>query len=64
MLCLENIWRTNKHARSVEKIVSWKEMKITCLVNQSIMTKMILNLEDDGSFLTKSIEMEHCMKDP
>jgi len=58
------MWRTNKHARSVEKIVPWKEMKITCLVNQSIMTKMILNLEDDRSFLIKSIEIKHCLKDP
>ena len=39
-------------------MVSWAEIKITCLVSQSTMTKIVSNLEDDGSFSMKSIEME------
>ena len=39
-------------------IVSWAGIKITCLVSQSTITKIVSNLEDDGSFLMKSIEME------
>ena len=39
-------------------MVSWAGIKITCLVSQSTMTKIVSNPEDDRSFLMKSIEME------
>jgi len=39
-------------------MVSWAEIKIACLVSQLTMTKIMLNLEDDRSFLMKSIEIE------
>jgi len=39
-------------------MVSWARIKIACLVNQSTMTKIVSNLEDNGSFLIKSIEIE------
>ena len=34
------------------------EMNIACLVSWLTMTKIMLNLEDDRSFLMKSIKME------
>jgi len=33
-------------------------MKIVCLVSWSIMTKIVLNLENDSSFQMKSIEID------
>jgi len=62
----------NRHAKSVDVIVLWAGMKITCLVSWSTMTKIVSNSEDDRSFLMKSIEMEFhghsgmgsCLKDP
>ena len=39
-------------------MVSWAGIKIACLVSQSTMTKIVSNLEDDRSFLIKSMEME------
>ena len=39
-------------------MVSWVGIKIAYLVSQLTMTKIVSNLEDDGSFLIKSIEME------
>ena len=62
----------NRHAKSVNMMVSWAGIKIACLVSQSTMTKIVSNLEDDGSFLMKSIEMEFhsrsgmgsCLRDP
>jgi len=48
----------NRCAKSVDVIVLWAGIKITCLVSQSTMTKIVSNLEDDGSFLIKSIEMD------
>jgi len=61
----------NRHAKSVDVMVSWAGIKIACLVSQSTMTKIVSNLEDDGSFLMKSIKMEfhshsgmgNCLKD-
>ena len=47
----------NRHAKSVDMIVSWAEIKIACLVSQLTMTKIVLNL-DNGSFLMKSIKIE------
>jgi len=48
----------NRHAKSMDVMVSWAEIKIACLVSRSTMTKIVSNLEDDGSFSMKSIEME------
>ena len=62
----------NRHAKSVNVMVSWAGIKITCLVSQSTITKIVSNLEDDRSFSMKSIEMEFygrlgmgsCLRDP
>jgi len=43
------------HEEQTDIIVSWAEIKITYLVNWSIITRIVSNSEDDGSF---SIEME------
>ena len=48
----------NRCAKSVDVMVSWAGIKITYLVSRSTMTKIVSNLEDDGSFSMKSIEME------
>jgi len=53
-------------------MVSWAGVKIVCLVSWLTMTKIVSNLEDDGSFSMKSIEMElhgysgmgSCLRDP
>jgi len=39
-------------------MVSWAGIKITYLVSQLTVTKIVLNPKDDGSFSMKSIEME------
>ena len=56
--CLENIWRMKRYAKSKDMMMSWTEIKIACLVSQSTITRIVLNLDDDGSFSIKSIEME------
>ena len=48
----------NRCAKSMDVMVSWARIKITCLVSQSTMTKIVLNPEDDGSFSMKFIKME------
>ena len=48
----------NRHAKSVDVMMSWAGIKIACLVSQLTMTKIVSNLENDRSFLMKSIEME------
>ena len=48
----------NRRVKSVNVMVSWAEIKIACLVSQSTMTKIVSNLEDDGSFSMKFKEME------
>jgi len=48
----------NRHAKSVDVMVSWTGIKIACLVSRLTMTKIVSNLEDDRSFSMKSIEME------
>ena len=48
----------NKCAKSEDVMVSWVRIKIVCLINWSTMTKIVSNLEDNGSFSMKSIEME------
>jgi len=42
----------------MDVMVLWVEIKIVCLVSQSIMTKIVSNLEDNRSFLMKYIEMK------
>jgi len=42
----------------MDMMVSWARIKIAYLVSQLTMTKIVSNLEDDRSFLMKSIEME------
>ena len=62
----------NRHAKSVNMIMSWTEIKITYLVSWLTITKIVSNLEDDRSFSMKSIEMEFhghlgmgsCLRDP
>ena len=62
----------NRHAKSTDMMVSWAGIKIACLVSWLTMTKIVSNLEDDRSFLMKSIEMEFhghsgigsCLRDP
>jgi len=48
----------NRHANSEDVMVSWAGIKITCLVSQLTMTKIVSNLEDDRSFSMKPIEIE------
>ena len=48
----------NRCAKFTDIMVSWAEIKIICLVSWSTMTKIVSNLEDDGSFSIKFIEME------
>ena len=48
----------NRHAKSVDMMISWAKIKIAYLVSQSTMNKIVSNSEDDGSFLIKFIEME------
>ena len=62
----------NRCAKSMDVMVSWTGVKIAYLVSWLTMTKIVSNLEDDGSFSMKSIEMEFhsrsvmgsCLKDP
>ena len=45
-------------ASLVEVMVSCVRMKMFCVDSQSTMTRMVSKLEDGGSFLMKSMEME------
>ena len=62
----------NKYAKFMDMMVSWAEIKIACLVSWLTMTRIMSNLEDNGSFSIKSIEMEFhghleigsCLRDP
>ena len=56
--CLEKTWNTNSLASSGTSIVSTVGMKMSCLVSQSMITRMVLKPEDRGSFSMKSMEME------
>ena len=48
----------NRHAKFADVIVSWAGIKIACLMSQLTMTKIVLNLENDGIFSIKFREME------
>jgi len=62
----------NRRAKSTDVMVSWAGIKIACLVSWLTMTKIVSNLENDRSFLIKSIEIEFhshsgiesCLRDP
>jgi len=56
--CLENTWRTNRHAKSADVMVLWAGIKIACLVSWSTMTKIVSNLENDGSFSMNSMVVQ------
>ena len=58
MPCLENTCRINRCAKFMDVMVSWAGIKITCLVSQLTITKIVSNLENDGSFLMKYIKIE------
>jgi len=48
----------NRHAKSEDVMVSWAGIKITYLVSQLTMTKIVLNPENNRSFSMKSIKMK------
>ena len=47
-----------KGLASVEVMVSCVRIKMLCFDSQSMITRMVLKLEDGGSFSIKSMEME------
>ena len=56
--CLEKMWRMNNLASIGAVIMSMVRMKIDCLESRSTITRMVLCLEDGGSFSMKPMEME------
>ena len=48
----------NRCAKSTDVMMLWAGIMIACLVSQLTVTKIVSNLENDGSFSIKSIEME------
>ena len=70
--CFENMWSMNSWASMGAVMVSTVGMNMNCLVSRSTMTRMVSYLEDGGSFLMKSMEMEFqgnsgtgsCLKSP
>ena len=56
--CLEKMWRMTNLASIGAVMVSIFGMKIDCLESQLTIMRMVLCLEDRGSFLMKSMEME------
>ena len=62
----------NRCAKSADVMMLWAGIKIIYLVSQLTMTKIVSNLENNGSFLMKSIEIEFhgrsgmgsCLRDP
>ena len=56
--CLEKTWGTNNLANIGDVMVSMVGIKIDCLVRQSMMTNIILELLDMGNFLMKSMDIE------
>ena len=49
---------TKSLASLAEVMVLYVGMKMLCFDSRSTMTRMVLKLEDGGSFLMKSMEME------
>ena len=56
--CLEKTWMMKSLASSVDVMVLCVRMRMLCFESRSTMTRMVLKLEDGGSFSIKSIEME------
>jgi len=57
-LYLENTWRMNRYARTVEVMILCIEIKITYLVSQLMITRIVSNSNDDRSFSIKSMKMK------
>ena len=57
-LCLEKTWRMNSLASMGDVMVSTVGIKIDCLVRWSMMTSIVLELSDIGSFSMKSMDIE------
>ena len=72
MPCLEKTWRTNNLASIGDVMVLTVGIKINCLVRRSMMTSIVLELSDIGSFSMKSMDIEFqglsgigsCLKSP
>ena len=58
MPCLEKTWRTNNLASMGDMMVSMVGIKIDCLVRWSMMTSIMLEPSNIGSFLMKSMDIE------
>ena len=58
ILCLEKTWMMKSLASSVEVMVLCVGMKMLWFNSQSMMTRMVSKLQDEGSFLMKSMEVE------
>ena len=56
--CFEKMWRRKSLVNSGEVIMSSVEIKMHCLERQSTTTKIAVCLEEAGSCLMKSMEME------
>ena len=56
--CLEKTWRTNSLASMGDMMVSMVRIKIDCLVRQSMMTSIVSEPLDIGSFSMKSMDIE------
>ena len=57
-LCLEKTWRMNSLASMGDVMVLTVGIKIDCLVRRSMMTSIVLEPSDIGSFLMKSMDIE------
>ena len=56
--CLEKTWRMNSLASMGDVMVSTVGIKIDCLVRQSMMTSIMLEPLDIGSFSMKPMDIE------
>ena len=56
--CLEKTWRTNSLASMGDVMVSTVGIKIDCLVRRSMMTSIVSEPSDIGSFSMKSMDIE------
>ena len=56
--CLEKPWRTNSLASMGDMMVSMVGIKIDCLVRRLMMTSIVLEPSDIGSFSMKSMDIE------
>ena len=56
--CLEKTWRMNNLANIGDVIASMVEIKIDCLVRQSMITSIVSEPSDMGNFSMKSMDIE------